>query len=79
MTLSVATANGDIDPSFPLPFQGRRDKHRYTFKLGTGSARMEAESFQGDIELRRPSEMQIEHRDKDKDKNHNENEGHEEP
>ncbi len=32
-------------------------KHRKTFKLGTGSARMELESFQGDIELRRPQEM----------------------
>ena len=70
VTLSVATANGDIDASFTLPFQGSREKHRYTFKLGTGSARMEAESFQGDIELRRPSEMreqQQRHKDKDKD------------
>jgi len=73
VTLTVATANGDIDASFPLPFRGTREKHRYTFKLGTGSARMEAESFQGDIELRRPSEMQMRHRDKDKDKNHEEN------
>src|SRR6266850_556330 len=48
VTLSVATANGDINPSFPLPFQGMRERHRYTFKLGNGSARMEAESFQGD-------------------------------
>ena len=77
VTLSVATANGDIDASFPLPFVGTREKHRYTFKLGTGSARMEAESFQGDIELRRPSEMQMRHKDKekekDKDRNHEEN------
>jgi DUF4097 and DUF4098 domain-containing protein YvlB len=75
VTLTVATANGDIDASFPLPFRGTREKHRYTFKLGTGSARMEAESFQGDIELRRPSEMQMRHKDKDKDKdrNHEEN------
>jgi len=71
VTLSVATANGDIDASFPLPFVGTREKHRYTFKLGTGSARMEAESFQGDIALRRPSEMQMRH--KDKDRNHEEN------
>ena len=75
VTLTVATAQGDIDASFSLPFQGTREKHRYTFKLGTGSARMEAESFQGDIELRRPSEMQMRHKDKDKDKdrNHEEN------
>lgn len=79
VTLSVATANGDIDASFTLPFRGTPERHRYTFKLGTGSARMEAESFQGDIELRRPSEMQMYRRDKDKDKHRNDNENHEEP
>ncbi len=75
VTLSVATANGDIDASFPLPFRGTREKHRYSFKLGSGSARMEAESFQGDINLRRPSEMHMHHKDKDKDKDqdHEEN------
>jgi len=73
VTLSVATANGDIDPSFPLPLTATAGKHRYTFKLGSGSARMEVESFQGDIQLRRPSEMQMRHKDKDKDKNHEEN------
>ena len=73
VTLTVATANGDIDSSFQLPFRGTREKHRYTFKLGTGTARLEAESFQGDIQLRRPSEMQMRHKDKDKDKEHEEN------
>jgi DUF4097 and DUF4098 domain-containing protein YvlB len=68
VTLTVATANGDIDASFPLPFRGTREKHRYTFKLGTGSARMEAESFQGDIELRRPAEMREHQREKEKEK-----------
>ncbi len=75
VTLSVATANGDIDPSFPLPLTATAGKHRYTFKLGSGSARMEIESFQGDIELRRPSEIRerMQHKDKDKDRNHEEN------
>lgn len=71
VTISVATANGDIDASFPLPLQRTDRGHRYTFKLGTGSARMEAESFQGDIELRRPGEIHQRH--KDKDRNHEEN------
>ena len=73
VTLSVATANGDIDPSFPLPLTATAGKHRYTFKLGSGSAHMEVESFQGDIQLRRPSEMRLQHKGKDKDKNHEEN------
>jgi len=73
VTLSLATANGDIDPSFPLPFTGTPGKQRYTFKLGTGSARMEAESFQGDIKLRRPAELRerMQHKDRDKNKNRN--------
>ena len=73
VTMSVATANGDIDPSFPIPLTQTNRGHRYTFKLGNGSARLEAESFQGDIELRRPSEIRerMQHRDKDKD--HEEN------
>lgn len=67
VTVTVATANGDIDASFPLPLTATHGKRRYTFKLGSGSARMEAESFQGDIELRRPSELRDrrQHRDKD--------------
>jgi len=75
VTLSVATANGDIDASFPLPFRGTPERHRYTFKLGSGSARLEAESFQGDIELRRPAELQerVQRKDKHKNKNHEEN------
>ena len=66
VTMSIATANGDIDPSFPLPLTATSQKHRYTFKLGNGSARMEIESFQGDIQLRRPSEMRDRMRDRDK-------------
>lgn len=57
VTITAATANGDIDSSFPLPMTNTLGKHRKTFKIGTGSARMELESFQGDIELRRPQEL----------------------
>lgn len=57
VTITAATANGDIDSSFPLPMTSTLGKHRKTFKIGSGSARMELESFQGDIELRRPQEL----------------------
>jgi DUF4097 and DUF4098 domain-containing protein YvlB len=70
VTVSVATANGDIDPSFPLPLTATHGKRRYTFKLGSGSARMEVESFQGDIKLRRPEEIRDRMQRKGK---HNEN------
>jgi len=70
VTITAATANGEIDSSFPLPFQETPGKRRWTFKLGTGSARLEAESFQGDIRLRRPGEVQ---RDRGRDSKHNKN------
>src|SRR5256885_6557633 len=57
VTITAATANGDIDASFPLPMTGSTGRHRKTFKIGSGSARMELESFQGDIEMRRPQEL----------------------
>ncbi len=74
VTITVATANGDIDASFPLPMTNTAGRHRKTFKIGTGSARMELESFQGDIELRRPAEIrsQIDEHKRDHD-NHNDN------
>jgi DUF4097 and DUF4098 domain-containing protein YvlB len=78
VTITAATANGDIDSSFPLPMTSTAGKHRKTFKIGSGSARMELESFQGDIEMRRPQELRSrigEHRrerneDHDNDRDH---------
>lgn len=68
VTVTTATANGDIDASFPLPLTGSPGRHRKTFKIGSGSARMELESFQGDIKMRRPQEMRdrIERKHKNK-------------
>ena len=75
VTVTTATANGDIDASFPLPMTGSTGKHRKTFKIGSGSARMELESFQGDIEMRRPQEMRdrIDRKHKEHDENDNDN------
>ena len=71
VTVTTATANGDIDASFALPLTNTTGKHRKTFKIGSGSARMELESFQGDIEMRRPQEL----RDRiDRKHKHDENE-----
>jgi len=76
VTITAATANGDIDASFPLPMQSTPGKRRWTFKLGNGSARLEAESFQGDIQLRRPGEVERrreheQNKQKDHDSNYN--------
>ena len=76
VTITAATANGDIDASFALPMQpSPAGKHRKTFKIGSGSARMELESFQGDIQMRRPQELRdrIDRKHKEHDENDNDN------
>jgi hypothetical protein len=54
-TLEVSTYSGGIDSSFPITLKKLRSK-RYSIQLGTGSAQLELESFQGTIYLRRPGE-----------------------
>lgn len=69
--ITTATANGDIDSSFPLPMTTCTGKRRCNFKVGTGSARLEVESFQGDIQLRRPGEVDRQPKNnKSNDSNH---------
>lgn len=53
VTVSVSTFSGDFDACFPLQLKDKT-KHRFTFTLGTGSARLELESFDGNIKLCRP-------------------------
>lgn len=58
-TISVATFSGDFDSCFPVTIApgGRTTKHRFTFTLGSGSARVELESFDGSIKLCRPGQI----------------------
>lgn len=56
VTISVATFSGDFDACFPLQIKDKT-KHRFTFTLGTGSARLEVESFDGDIKICRPGRI----------------------
>jgi len=55
-TISVATFSGDFDACFPVTLKDKT-KHRFTFTLGTGSARLELESFDGSIKLCRPGQI----------------------
>jgi DUF4097 and DUF4098 domain-containing protein YvlB len=55
-TISVATFSGDFDACFPVTLKDKT-KHRFTFTLGTGSARVELESFDGSIKLCRPGQI----------------------
>jgi DUF4097 and DUF4098 domain-containing protein YvlB len=54
-TITVSTFSGSLDAGFPLTITGTTPpRHRFTFTLGTGSARVELESFDGSLRLRRP-------------------------
>ena len=56
VTVSVSTFSGDFDSCFPLQLKDKT-KHRFTFVLGTGSARLEMESFDGSINICRPGRI----------------------
>lgn len=70
VAVTASTFNGDFDACFPVTLTGSH-KHRFSFTLGTGSAKLEMESFGGDLKLCRPGEVGKRHngmKDKDKDK-----------
>lgn len=58
-TVSVATLNGRLDSSFPVNVANARQGRRFSFPLGGGSARLEMESFSGNIRLRRTGEVRV--------------------
>jgi DUF4097 and DUF4098 domain-containing protein YvlB len=60
-TVSVATFNGDFDPGFSVRLAEIRKGRRFSFTLGTGSAKVELESFEGTIALRRPGMTRSRH------------------
>ncbi|HYT04070.1 MAG TPA: DUF4097 family beta strand repeat-containing protein [Gemmatimonadales bacterium] len=68
VSVSVSTFNGDFNSCFPVQLTGKT-KHRFNFTIGSGSARLEVESFDGDIKLCRPGQLG---KDKDKDKDREE-------
>jgi Putative adhesin len=66
---SVSTFDGEIDPSFAVDTV-RAGRHRITFAQGrcSNASRMELETFDGDIKLRRPGEVELEMPERDKHK-----------
>src|SRR2546422_882494 len=53
-TISLASAMGDFSSSFPLNAEPSPRKRRQTFRLGSGTATVESETFNGEINLVRP-------------------------
>lgn len=54
--VSVGTLNGEFLACYPVQLTGQRG-HRFNYTMGSGSARLELESFDGDIEICRPGEV----------------------
>jgi Putative adhesin len=52
-TVSVSTYDGDFESDFPVTVGGITAGKRMTFTMGTGTARLELESFDGTVALRR--------------------------
>jgi DUF4097 and DUF4098 domain-containing protein YvlB len=53
-TVSVSTFNGDFESDFPVTLTGTKKGKRFNFTIGSGSATLELESFEGSIKLIRP-------------------------
>jgi len=59
--VTVATFDGEFEASFPVqltPGRTARDR-RFSFTLGSGSARVQLETFDGQVLLRRPGEIRV--------------------
>jgi hypothetical protein len=54
-TVTVRTFNGDVTSTLPVRIE-QADRHRRTLTTGNGSARIEIESFNGAVTLRRPDD-----------------------
>ncbi len=53
-TVSVNTFNGSFESDYPVTLSGKSQRRKFTFTIGGGSARVDLESFGGDIRLARP-------------------------
>ncbi|UCC72518.1 MAG: DUF4097 family beta strand repeat protein [Gemmatimonadota bacterium] len=52
-TIAVATFDGEFEAEFPIQLTGAQGNRKFSFVLGDGSARLELQSFDGDIQLLR--------------------------
>lgn len=58
-SVAVSTFNGEFESEFPVPLRGTRKGKGFNFTLGSGSAQVTLESFQGTIQLVRPGSEKI--------------------
>jgi len=55
-TINTASASGEVESSFPLQTE-RSGRRRQVYRLGSGSATVDLETFSGDIRIVRPSSV----------------------
>lgn len=65
--VSVSTFGGEFESEFPVTLTEARKGKRFSFTLGSGSAQVSLESFQGTIQLVRPGHLGTRLRDHDRD------------
>jgi Toastrack DUF4097 len=53
--VTVSTYDGDFESDFPVTLSGNTTRKRFSFTLGSGKARLELESFDGTVALRKGS------------------------
>jgi DUF4097 and DUF4098 domain-containing protein YvlB len=51
--VTISTFSGDFESDFPVTLSGGTTRKRMSFTLGSGSARLELESFDGTVALRK--------------------------
>jgi DUF4097 and DUF4098 domain-containing protein YvlB len=64
-TFSVAHLDGEVETLFPVQDLQHPTKRRTTFRIGGGSAKVEIESFNGNVQVGRPGQLHIEEGDDD--------------
>jgi hypothetical protein len=70
-SVAVSTFSGEFESEFPVPLRETKQGKGFNFTLGSGSAQVTLESFQGTIELVRPgSERERAHHEHDRDEDH---------
>jgi hypothetical protein len=64
-TFNVATLDGEVVNLFPVQGLAHPTRRRTTFRVGNGSAKVDIESFNGNVRVGRPGQLTIEHDDDD--------------